>query len=183
MAVVLGAAVLEGGAPSAALARRVLHAARLVRDGVAATLLLTGGVGDHPPSEAEVMRDLATAAGVDPSRIVLEPCAQTTMESAARCATIIAARRWRRVLLVTDRYHLRRALLAFRAYGVEASGSAPPEGRAGTSPGRWVLSHVREAAALPWYLLRLWLRRPPPRRPGGPSDQATPASPAGPGSG
>jgi len=154
VAVVLGAAVLPGGEPSPSLARRVRHAARLWRDGAVAHLLLTGGVGRHLPSEAAVMRGLAERDGVEPSRIVLEERATTTLESAAYCAPIIAAHGWRGVVLVTDRYHLPRALLAFRRHGVHARGSAPADGRGGTARWRWVAMHLRELAALPWYLLR-----------------------------
>jgi len=154
VAVVLGAAVLHGGEPSASLARRVRHAARLWRDGAVRDLLLTGGVGRFPPSEAEVMRRLAERDGVDPSRIVLEERATTTLESAVYCPPIIAAYGWRRVLLVTDAYHLPRSLLAFRRHGVQAHGSAPPDGRGGTARWRWAAMHAREAVALSWYLLR-----------------------------
>jgi uncharacterized SAM-binding protein YcdF (DUF218 family) len=150
--------------PSASLARRVHHAARLVRDGVVAHLLLTGGIGKHPPSEAELMRRLAERDGVPPSCIVLEDRATTTLESAAYCAPIIAARGWHRVLLVTDRYHLPRALIAFRSYGVHARGSVPPDSGAGTPRWRWALMQLREAVALPWYLVKTRLRRPAPRR-------------------
>ena len=154
VAVVLGAAVGAGGVPSASLARRVHHAARLLLEDATTHLLLTGGVGRHPPSEAEVMRRLAERDGVDPSRIIVEDRSRTTLESAARCAPLITARGWHDVLLVTDRYHLPRALLAFRAYGIHAQGSAPSNGHAGTSSWRWTYMYLREAAAFPWYLLR-----------------------------
>ncbi len=156
----LGAAVLAGGTPSASLARRVRHAVRLWHDGAVAYLLLTGGVGLHPPAEAEVMRRLAERDGVDPSRIILEDRATTTLESALHCAPIIAARGWGRVVLVTDRYHLPRALLVFRRYGVDAAGSAPTDGRAGTSRWRWALMHARELIALPWYVAKMRRRTP-----------------------
>jgi len=163
VAVVLGAAVRAGGLPSASLARRIHHAAGLVREGAVAHLLLTGGIGKHPPSEAELMRRLAERDGVPASRIVLEDRATTTLESAAYCAPIIAAHGWRRVLLVTDRYHLPRALIAFRSCGVHARGSVPANGGTGTPRWRWALLHLREIAALPWYLVKTRLRRLDPR--------------------
>jgi uncharacterized SAM-binding protein YcdF (DUF218 family) len=158
VAIVLGAAVGAGGMPSATLKRRVRHAALLVRNGLAERLLLTGGIGNHPPSEAEVMRRLAEAEGVTASRIVLEERARTTMESAAACARIMAVKGWHRVLVVTDSYHLPRALLAFRAYGVTARGSPPADGRQGTPLWRWIYLHLREVVALPWYLLQVAVR-------------------------
>ena len=154
VAVVLGAAVRSGGHPSPALARRTRHAVRLARAGVVRHLLLTGGVGRHPPSEASVMRAVAVEAGIDPARLVLEETAASTLESARACARIITERGWTRVLLVSDSYHLPRARLAFRHFGIVARGSAPP-GRGDTAEWRWILFHMRELVAIPWYVIRL----------------------------
>ena len=52
--VVLGAAVWPGGQPSPALQRRVMHAVDLMQRGYAAYLLVTGGMGQYPPTEASV---------------------------------------------------------------------------------------------------------------------------------
>ena len=57
VAVVLGAGVWEGGVPSPVLRRRVSHGIELVKSGCAGWLILTGGVGRHPPSEAQVMQE------------------------------------------------------------------------------------------------------------------------------
>ena len=158
VAVVLGAAVWAHGRPSPTLLRRTAHAAHLARDGVVGHLLLTGGVGRHPPSEASVMRGIAERAGVAPARLVLEESATSTLESARACARIIAERGWTRVIVVTDRYHLARALMAFRHFGIIARGSAPP-GRGDVAEWRWWLLHLRELVAIPWYMLRLPLER------------------------
>src|SRR5919199_2461978 len=53
--VVLGTQVLPGGRPSKPLYARARHAARLYTKGEATLVIPTGGVGKHPPSEAEVM--------------------------------------------------------------------------------------------------------------------------------
>lgn len=154
VAVVLGAAVWANGEPSPTLVRRTMHAVELARRGVVGHLLLTGGVGQHPPSEASVMRQVATQAGLDPARLVLEERAATTLDSARECARIIAERGWTRVVVVTDRYHLARTLLAFRHFGIAARGSAPPE-HGETATWHWLLLHLRELVAIPWYLVRL----------------------------
>ena len=59
--VVLGAAVWEGGQPSPALKRRLLHGVKLWKEGNAKYIIVSGGIGKHPPSEAAVMKKLATA--------------------------------------------------------------------------------------------------------------------------
>lgn len=158
VAVVLGAAVRPHGRPSPTLWRRTMHAVELARSGAVAHLLLTGGVGRHPPSEAAVMRAIAERAGIPPARLVLDETAATTLESARACARIIAARGWTRVLLVTDRYHLARSLMAFRHFGVAARGSAPPD-PADTAAWRRLLLNARELVAIPWYVVRLAVER------------------------
>lgn len=152
--IVLGAAVWPGERPSPALQRRVVHAVALMQCGAAAYLLLTGGIGVYPPAEAEVMQRLALAHGVSGQRILLEDQAMSTLESALRCRAILQQRGWSRVLVVTDRYHLARALLAFRGCGIRAVGSGVP-GR--PAPRLWQCwyAYLREGLALVWYLVRL----------------------------
>ena len=160
--VVLGAAVWPQGQASPALRRRVLHAVDLLQRGYATSLLLTGGVGKYPPAEARVMQHLAQASGIPPSRIVLEERATSTLESACRCHPLLRQHGWTRVLLVTDGYHLKRALFAFRRCGTPAVGSAVPGPSARRVEQRWY-DYGRESCAFVWYGLRLlpcfWPRR------------------------
>jgi uncharacterized SAM-binding protein YcdF (DUF218 family) len=156
--VVLGAAVHAGGRPSPALRRRTAHAVALYRAGVADCLILTGGTGRYSPTEAVVMQQLAVADGVPPARLILEETAADTLANARACAVILKQRGWRRVVVVTDRYHWLRARLAFRHYGIAASASVPPRPCIGI---RDCIPWLRELAALPWYLLRMageWLQ-------------------------
>jgi vancomycin permeability regulator SanA len=60
--IVLGSAVYPGERPSPSLNARVQHAIALYRAGYATHLILCGGLGTYPPSEAEVMRRLAASA-------------------------------------------------------------------------------------------------------------------------
>lgn len=151
--VVLGAAVWPGGQPSPAMRRRVLHAIALLQQGYAQTLLLTGGIGKHPPAEAEVMQRLALAQGVSGERVLLEAQATTTFESAWRCRAILEQHRYTRVLLVTDRYHLPRSLLAFRSCGIQTTGSAAP-GKPARRLWKRGYYYGRESCAFLWYLVR-----------------------------
>ena len=151
----LGAAVLRGGVASPALRRRVLHGAALFREDQRRHLLLTGGVVRHPPAEAVLMSALATRAGVPADRITLDTAARNTWQSARNCAALVRERGWRSVLLVTDAFHMRRSLLAFAAFGVDARPSpAPADG------GSLARDEYREWAALAWYGLRAALAAP-----------------------
>ena len=151
--VVLGAAVWPGGQPSPTLQRRVMHAVDLMQQGYAVYLLVTGGMGHYPPTEAEVMQRLAVAHGISSQCVLREEQATSTFESALLCCDILRQHGWSRVLLVTDRYHLPRALLAFHSCGIRAVGSATTGKPARHLRQRWHY-YLREWLALPWYLVR-----------------------------
>ena len=80
--VVLGAAVWKRGEPSPALRRRVLHAVDLMREGRSHAMLVTGGLGKYPPTEAEVMKEIAVVGGgIPPESIIMENKATSTFQS------------------------------------------------------------------------------------------------------
>jgi uncharacterized SAM-binding protein YcdF (DUF218 family) len=146
--VVLGARVLPGGEPSRALRARVEKAVELYRRGVAPRLVLSGGVGLHPPAEARVMRELAVRLGVPAEACVLEEQSRSTEENARYSAELLRALGVRQVVVVSDCFHLLRARQCFRRQGYEvATSPAPVEGR-GMQPFDLYYWTVREAAAL-----------------------------------
>ena len=172
--VVLGAAVGVDGGPSAALRRRVAEGVRRLEAGAAPVLLLSGGKGGGPdggkaggtggakdgrwPSEAEVMRDLALAAGVaaggtagaPEGRLVLETDSRSTLENARCSARIMRARGWTKALVVTDAVHLPRALMAFRALGIEAKGAAVMGGARDAPVWTWPASARTRRTPICW---------------------------------
>ncbi len=128
---------------------------RRLEAGQAPVLLLSGGKGDGGPAEARVMADLALAAGVAEARLVLETDSRSTLENARHSARIMAARGWSSALVVTDTVHLPRALLAFRAAGIEAKGAAAKGGARDQPAWTWPYHLAREALALLWYAARI----------------------------
>lgn len=156
-AIVLGAKVMADGSPSPALARRVAHAVALAQGGRVAHLLMSGGAVNHPTPEAQVMRDLAMAAGIDADRIIVEESSRNTIGNARYCAPIIAAYGWTRLLLVTDSFHLPRARLIFARHGLKValSGARPESVNA-----EWMVAHLREIPAMMKTLVRLALEKP-----------------------
>ncbi len=154
-ALILGAAVWPDG-PSPTLRRRTLHGARLFHDRVVAQLVVCGGLGAHPPSEAEAMRRLLREAGVPDAAIHLEDRSTSTLENIRFALPILEALRINHVLIVSDAPHLPRALLTARRLGLVAAGSAP---RGGARARQQLRLALRELPAYATYLWRLRRRR------------------------
>jgi len=157
--IVLGAAVWAGGVPSPALRRRVMHAVELFHQGLSDVLIVSGGIGKNPPSEARIMRRLAQEHGISEDKIVMEESAQSTLDSAVACSQILQKNRWSRAVLVTDRYHITRAAILFRLFGINVTCSTPEFMGFGPQRWKWWAWHFREFMALLWNLLRYYARR------------------------
>lgn len=120
VAVVLGAQILPGGRPSRTLEARTLHAAKLYAAGKVREVIVTGGVGENPPSEAMVMARILRENGVPEKAMILEEEALSTWDSAWLVARIARENGQKRVLAVTDPLHCARTVAAFREAGLEA---------------------------------------------------------------
>ena len=105
------------------------------------------------------MRDLALAAGVAEDCLVLETDSRSTLENARCSARIMRARGWTKALVVTDAVHLPRALLAFRAHGIDAKGAAVMGSARDQPLWTWPVHLAREALALLWYAALIAARR------------------------
>ncbi|MCZ6465806.1 MAG: YdcF family protein [Alphaproteobacteria bacterium] len=150
--------VILGAGLGPALRRRVAHGTRLFHEGKAGHLIVTGGAIGPLPTEAAAMRALAIEHGVPEERIILEDKATHTVENALYTARIMDDRDWARALVVSDPFHLPRALFLFRRLGITASGAAVRE-RCGEPRWRWYGGYVREAGAFAATVLRLLGRR------------------------
>jgi uncharacterized SAM-binding protein YcdF (DUF218 family) len=133
----------------------VSHAVHLWQAGQGNRLLVTGGLGKYPPAEAHLMQQLALAAGIPEIDIVIEDQAVSTFQSALYCARILHQHGWATALVVTDYYHLPRALLTFRSLGIRARGSAPVGGLSSRRRWKQWYARLRELPALMWYLGRI----------------------------
>ncbi|MFO0630822.1 MAG: YdcF family protein [Polyangiales bacterium] len=110
-AVVLGFGLLRGGTLSPVFEARLARGVALHQTGLARRLLLTGGVGAHPPAESVAARARVVALGVPEGDILLEDRSHTTREN------MLEARRVLReagvpagpVAVVSDTFHLARA--------------------------------------------------------------------------
>ena len=155
--VVMGAGVIGDCVPNLNGVRRVIHAVRLWREQRAPLLLFTGGASTGPCPAAEAMMRLAREFGVPETAAIVETASLSTHENAERSAPLLRAAGARRVLVVTDRLHMRRSAGAFTRLGFDVQRAAVPiyEGHIDNVD---MLSHAaREGAAVAYYHLRGWL--------------------------
>jgi len=153
-AVVLGTQVLPGGKPSRTLDARVRHAARLYAAGVVEKILVTGGVGKHPPSEAEVMARILREEGVPEGAVLIEDEAESTWDSARLVAALAAREGVSEVLVVTDPLHCVRTVAAFRRAGLIAWAEPVYSSPMWRVPWLRRGQFLREGGALVWYRVR-----------------------------
>jgi uncharacterized SAM-binding protein YcdF (DUF218 family) len=157
--VVLGALVEHDGTPSATVQRRVERAVALFHGGSGDFLVPTGGVRGGRPAEAEVMAVLAAGMGVPGHKILIESRARNTRENARYSLDLLGSLNVGRVIVVSDAWHLPRALMLFR----RAAGALAVEGRAaGVRAGHlgWWMAAVREVPAFAVDVFRGRGRRP-----------------------
>lgn len=154
VAVVLGTQVLPGGRPSRTLEARVRRAARLYAEGEAGLIIPTGGIGEHPPSEAEVMARILREEGVPEDAVLLEDRALNTWDSARLVARMADKLGAESVVVVTDPLHCVRTVAAFQRTGLIAW--AEPVYSSPMWRGRWLRRGqlAREMGALAWYGIR-----------------------------
>ena len=150
VAIVLGAAVWPGGAPSPTLRRRAEKAATLYLSGAVSGIVATGAIGRHPPSEARAIRAAVGELGVPESAVTLEETSTTTLENLAHARALLPA--GTRVIIVSDMWHLPRAWLTARRLGLRAGTAAAS--LEGAHPLRVLRAALREVAGFLWYLVR-----------------------------
>jgi vancomycin permeability regulator SanA len=154
VAIVFGAAV-RGDTVSAILYDRVAAAAELYRAGRVRKLLLSGDNRTVDYNEPGAMRRTALALGVADADIVLDFAGRSTYDTCYRAQAIFGLSE---AILVTQRFHLSRAITLCDALGVRATGFASDR-RAYL--GQWG-NELREVAASANALIELYVTRPLP---------------------
>jgi vancomycin permeability regulator SanA len=124
VALVFGAGVRPDGRPTPMLAGRVATAVELYRSGRVRKLLMSGDNSRIDYDEVTAMRSEALELGVPAADIAGDYAGFSTYESCYRARAVFGLER---AILVTQAYHLPRALYTCRALGIEASGLAAPD--------------------------------------------------------
>jgi SanA protein len=148
VALVFGAGLSRSGLPSPVLADRVRTAASLFQSGKVQRLLLSGSAGAAGYDEPQAMRQLALSLGVPPESILLDHSGNRTFES---CRQARYAFGLQQAVLVTQRFHLPRALATCDSLGLKALGVSADQRRYGLLS--QVIWQVREVPAT---LRALW---------------------------
>lgn len=139
VAVVFGAGLWDGE-PSPYLAHRLDTAARLYDAGRVRAVLVTGDNSTHDYDEPDAMRRYLTARGVPGRKIVSDYAGFDTWDSCSRAHRIFGVDR---ALLVSQGFHIRRALALCGAAGIDAYGV----GATDTHDATWYYGGVREIFA------------------------------------
>jgi uncharacterized SAM-binding protein YcdF (DUF218 family) len=119
-AIVLGAAVWSQGV-SPVFRERINHAIDLHRRGRVHKIIFTGGQGNrNEPTEAAAARAYALANGVSPSDILIEQRSHTTYENLVFAKQLADVHGLKKVLIVSDPMHMKRAIAMAHDVGLDA---------------------------------------------------------------
>lgn len=118
---VLGAKVMDSGKPSPMLADRLQYGVELYQAGAAPKLLVSGDHGQEQYNEVASMKNYAIDYGIADEDILMDHAGFSTYESMYRARDIFQVKR---VIIVTQGYHLSRAVYIARSLGLEAYGVA-----------------------------------------------------------
>lgn len=119
--IVLGCKVEANGRPAPMLTDRLETGIALYQAGAAPKMLMSGDHGRVEYDEVNAMKQYAIDAGVPSSDIFMDHAGFSTYETMYRARAVFGAER---VLVVTQEYHLYRALYLARALGLKAYGVA-----------------------------------------------------------
>ncbi|GAA3219232.1 vancomycin high temperature exclusion protein [Dactylosporangium siamense] len=119
VALVLGAQVYEGGTPSPFLEARLALARRLLETGKVKVLLVSGDNMHHDYDEPTAMRAWLMDHGVPERRIVRDYAGFDTYDSCSRAKRVFGVSK---VTVVTQSYHIARAVMLCRRVGLDATG-------------------------------------------------------------
>ncbi|HEX3033318.1 MAG TPA: ElyC/SanA/YdcF family protein [Bacillota bacterium] len=118
-AIVLGAGVYPGGQVSPILKDRLDTGIQLYRTGKVKKMLLTGDHGQKQYDEVNAMRAYVLEQGIPPADVFLDHAGFDTLDSIYRAREIFAVRD---AIVVTQEFHLARALYMTQELGLKASG-------------------------------------------------------------
>jgi len=157
VAIVFGAGLQRDGTPSPILRDRVATAATLYFDGKVQKLLMSGDNRFIDYNEPGAMKAYAISLGVPAEDIVLDYAGRRTYDTCYRASAIFDLKE---AILVTQAYHLPRALFTCSGLGLQVTG-VPSDLRTyrSTSMSMW---NIRELFATTVAVWQVWVSHPEP---------------------
>lgn len=131
--IVLGAGIW-GDKPSPMLEDRLLEGIKLYNNNISSKIIMSGDHGREEYDEVNIMKNYAIEKGVSSENIFMDHAGFSTYESIYRAKEIFEAKK---VIIVTQKYHLYRALYIANKLGIEAYG-------VGADPRQYVGATYRE---------------------------------------
>ncbi len=142
VALVLGAQVHDNGSPSGFLEARLDIARRLYETGKVRAVLVSGDHGRWTYDEPDAMRQWLIERGVPDRKVVADHAGFDTYDSCQRAVRVFGVRQ---LIVITQSYHIDRAVALCRDAGIEATGVGDDTARRfGTF---WTKAVVREQGA------------------------------------
>lgn len=116
---VLGCQVWDDGRPSGMLSDRIKRGVALYKEGVSGKIIMSGDHGRKDYDEVNTMKQVAIESKVSSSDVFMDHAGFSTYESLYRAKEIFEADK---IVVVTQKYHLYRALYIAKRLGIEAYG-------------------------------------------------------------
>ena len=123
VAIVLGAGLRADGSPKPYLRIRLEDTLRLYEDGKVRAILVSGDHGQVDYDEVAAMTSWLVEHGVPAGKVVADHAGFDTYDSCVRAHEIFGVRA---ALVVTQEFHVRRAVFLCRAAGIDAAGVGSP---------------------------------------------------------
>ncbi|MBO5746428.1 MAG: YdcF family protein [Clostridia bacterium] len=117
--IILGCGVKPDGTPTDMLLDRLITGVSLYKQGVAPVIIMSGDHGRKNYDEVNAMKDYAVKEGVPAEKVFLDHAGFNTYESMYRADAIFGVKS---AVIVTQEYHLYRALYNAGSFGIEAVG-------------------------------------------------------------
>ena len=131
--IILGAGIWEDK-PSPMLEDRLLEGIKLYQNNVSDKIIMSGDHGRKEYDEVNIMKNYAIEKGIPSENIFMDHAGFSTYESIYRARDIFKAKK---IVIVTQKYHLYRALYIANQLGIEAYG-------VGADPRQYVGAAYRE---------------------------------------
>jgi len=131
--IILGAGIW-GDKPSPMLEDRLLEGINLYRNNISDKIIVSGDHGRKEHDEVNIMKNYLIEKGIPSENIFMDHAGFSTYESIYRAKEIFQAKR---MVIVTQKYHLYRALYIAKKLGIESYG-------VGSDPRQYVGATNRE---------------------------------------